>query len=216
MTPKSPATLWLEHLTLRVLMVVLLALPWGAARGLARAVGFMAGYAMRGRRRDGLANIQQALGVSPREAARILNASYAAVGESIAESIWLARTVRRSDPYATASVTIDPAVEAFRQDDGTYRGFIMVSAHLGNWELIGSLRGVLKFPALAVVRAFDNPLVEAELNRVRASFYEPYTPKHGALAALVKQLKRGGSLMMLVDQNAGRRGRFVPFFGRPA
>jgi KDO2-lipid IV(A) lauroyltransferase len=67
-----------------------------------------------------------------------------------------------------------------------------------------------------VMRAVDNPFLDAALRAVRLGRAQRWIDKRGAVAAALEELRRGESIALLLDENAGYRGIFVDFFGRPA
>jgi KDO2-lipid IV(A) lauroyltransferase len=93
---------------------------------------------------------------------------------------------------------------------------IMLSGHFGNWEMAGYLFGVFGFPPHSVARTLDNPHLERFLRSFRERTGQKLIPKKGGYDEMLDVLKRGGVLSFLADQDAGERGMFVDFFGRPA
>jgi len=67
-----------------------------------------------------------------------------------------------------------------------------------------------------VVEAQANPLIERWMNRMRESVGVEIVPRRDAARGVLRSLKRNRVVAMLCDQDAGRAGVFVPFFGRPA
>jgi KDO2-lipid IV(A) lauroyltransferase len=67
-----------------------------------------------------------------------------------------------------------------------------------------------------VVRPLDNPDLEALLAEGRRRSGLGLIPKRRALREVQAALARGETVSILLDQDAGRDGAFVPFFGRPA
>jgi len=95
------------------------------------------------------------------------------------------------------------------------KGAIIVSGHLGNWEIMAAAgMGVGVFP-VSVYRALDNPLLDAWVRSLRGMAGADVLEKQGALRGLLRALRKGRLVALLVDQNAGRHGVFVPFFGAP-
>jgi len=94
---------------------------------------------------------------------------------------------------------------------------LVVTAHLGNWELLG-LAHVLSGYRLAVVaRRLDSPALEELASRLRTKSGVELIEKRQALRPVLTALRRGRFVGILLDQNASRReGVFVPFFGVPA
>ena len=96
------------------------------------------------------------------------------------------------------------------------RPLLIVSAHLGNFEVGGYVLGILGFPTYTVARTLDNPYLDEFVNRFRAGTGQHMIPKNGGYDQIVDVLARGGTMTFLADQYAGPKGCWVEFFGRPA
>jgi len=94
--------------------------------------------------------------------------------------------------------------------------FIMVSGHMGNWEVVNALTAMHGVRLTAVYRSAQNPWMDRLFRRERARFSGELLPKgrFGA-KALIRALASGKPVGMLVDQKLNE-GVPVPFFGRPA
>ena len=93
---------------------------------------------------------------------------------------------------------------------------IMLTGHFGNWEMAGYLFGVFGFPPNSVARTLDNPYLDDYLRSFRERTGQKMIPKKGGYDQMLDVLRAGGVLSFLADQDAGDRGMFVDFFGRPA
>jgi KDO2-lipid IV(A) lauroyltransferase len=93
---------------------------------------------------------------------------------------------------------------------------ILLTGHYGNWELAGYLFGLYGFPTHSVARTLDNPYLDRFLRSFRERTGQKLIPKSGGYDQIVEVLQSGKALSMLADQDAGQRGLFVEFFGRPA
>lgn len=93
---------------------------------------------------------------------------------------------------------------------------IMLTGHFGNWELAGYLFGVFGFPPNSVARTLDNPHLDRFLRSFRERTGQKLVDKNTGYEEMLSILKNGGVLSFLADQDAGSRGLFVDFFGRPA
>jgi KDO2-lipid IV(A) lauroyltransferase len=96
------------------------------------------------------------------------------------------------------------------------RGLILVTAHYGSFELVGHLFATLGFDTVAVMRPFDNDYLNEYLVRTRRMRGLELLDKKGAMMHAEAVLARGGLLGFIGDQDAGRKGHFVDFFGVPA
>ncbi|MFO0805918.1 MAG: hypothetical protein U0791_22670 [Gemmataceae bacterium] len=96
------------------------------------------------------------------------------------------------------------------------RPVIFVTAHFGNWELAGWAIGLFGFKTHAIARVLDNPRLEAFFKKFRQATGQTIIAKKDDFDRLTEVLKNGGKLATLADQDAGPRGLYVDFFGRPA
>jgi KDO2-lipid IV(A) lauroyltransferase len=97
------------------------------------------------------------------------------------------------------------------------RPLLFVTGHFGNWEMGGYLLGLLGFSTHAIARKLDNPyLNEFLLHRFRQRTGQQILYKDGDFERIQAVLAAGGVIATLGDQDAGARGQFVDFFGRPA
>lgn len=96
------------------------------------------------------------------------------------------------------------------------RTVLIVTAHFGNWEMAGFALGRLGFHSYAIARVLDNPHLERFALKFRQRTGQVIIAKNDDFARLTEALKKGGKVATLADQDAGERGVFVNFFGRPA
>ena len=97
------------------------------------------------------------------------------------------------------------------------RGALLLTGHLGNWEVHGVAHGLL-FGAIDVVaRPIEEPALDTRLVAFRTSFGNGVVYKRHALARLMRSLRAGRAVAMLIDQNVKEGdGIFVDFLGRKA
>jgi len=105
-----------------------------------------------------------------------------------------------------------PAIDILTSD----RPSILLTGHVGNWEVLGFYLAVLGLDADAVARPLDHRLINDWLLGIREHRGMRIITKWDATQRMLDVLGRGGSLAFIADQNAGDRGLFVPFFGRLA
>lgn len=96
------------------------------------------------------------------------------------------------------------------------RGGIVVSGHLGNWELMGSIVARLGLPVSFVVTTQRNKRVERMMDDYRQLAGVEIIKRREAVRGVLSALKRNRLVAILIDQDAHEEGAFVPFFGRPA
>ncbi|HYO25332.1 MAG TPA: lysophospholipid acyltransferase family protein [Lacipirellulaceae bacterium] len=96
------------------------------------------------------------------------------------------------------------------------RPVVMISGHLGNFEMGGYMLGLHGFPTHTIARKLDNPFLDRWINRFRAATGQYMLAKDGSSHEIDALLRSGGTLALLGDQHAGKAGCWVDFFGRPA
>jgi KDO2-lipid IV(A) lauroyltransferase len=96
------------------------------------------------------------------------------------------------------------------------RGCFILSAHFGHWEVAAQWLAIHGFPQVLVYRPLENPLVENELATARTRFGSSLTPKGTATRGIVKTLRAGGIVDILLDQKADlEHSVIVDFLGIP-
>jgi KDO2-lipid IV(A) lauroyltransferase len=93
---------------------------------------------------------------------------------------------------------------------------IIVSGHFGNFELAGFFSGLLGLPSSNIARPLDNPHINHFVSQFRAQGGQFLSPKNGSSFLVERHLRAGGTLGLLADQDAGSKGCWVDFLGRPA
>jgi KDO2-lipid IV(A) lauroyltransferase len=96
------------------------------------------------------------------------------------------------------------------------RPCLIVTAHFGNWEIAGRLIGLFGLKTYAIARVLDNPHLERFLKRFRQGTGQTVIAKKDDFDRLTDVLGKSAKVATLADQDAGSRGVFVNFFGRPA
>lgn len=95
-------------------------------------------------------------------------------------------------------------------------GAILLTGHFGNFEVVGYTMATLGFPTVSVARPLDNRYVWEYMVKLLAGTGQAFLYKKGAMQSAGGVLSDRGALSMVADQDAGQRGLFVDFFGRPA
>lgn len=96
------------------------------------------------------------------------------------------------------------------------RGAIGITAHLGHWELLVACLARRGMPCKAIAKRLrDDRLHELVVGLRGAAGVGTITRDEGA-RPILRALREGFTLGMLIDQDTDVDGDFVPFFGRPA
>jgi KDO2-lipid IV(A) lauroyltransferase len=204
----------LEYAAVCALMSLLRVLPRALASNMALVVGWIAYRANRKLRQAGERNLQLAFSdMSRRERRRILLGSFVSAGRMAVEFSRFATTTPE-----TLRQTVD--IEGLENLDAARagkHGVILVTAHLGAWELAAFALSAFGYPFSFLVRRIENPKVERLVEKMRTRFGNHTIDKASAAQRMLKILRADDTLGLLVDINVPRSsGIFVNFFDRPA
>jgi len=189
-------------------------LPVSAASWLGRRLGDLAYLALRGRRRIALENLAFAFpALSAPARRRLCRRSWQHLGTMAIE---LCAVLTRPLDRILAGIAVE-GLDHLKAVIGTHGRALMLTAHLGNWELLAVAHRLSPYPLAIVVRPLDARWLNALADRLRRKSGVELIDKRGALRPVLEALRRGGMVAILLDQNASRHeGVFAPFFGRPA
>jgi KDO2-lipid IV(A) lauroyltransferase len=95
-------------------------------------------------------------------------------------------------------------------------GVVALSAHLGNWEVMGAALASAGYPLHVVAREVFDRRSDRLLNDWRQRAGIVVHRRSTGLLAAARALRRGAVLGTLVDQDTGGPSVFVDFFGRSA
>jgi KDO2-lipid IV(A) lauroyltransferase len=96
------------------------------------------------------------------------------------------------------------------------RPVLLLSGHFGNWEMAISVFGLFGFRMGVVARELDNPHLQNWFAHFRQNTGHRLIAKKSCFDGMLELLDQGGRFALLGDQDAGRGGVFVEFFGKPA
>jgi len=203
----------LQYAAIRFVSATLNAAPLGAALAVGSLLGRIC-WSVLGVRRDVCrVNIRQAFpDLHRREIDRIGRDSYRNAGRFMVE---FARQPGMGRAYAEKYVTVQPA-PALREFLEIPTGLLAISFHFGNWEYGGIMTGFLKPGTAFLVGEQRNELVDGYINRLRGSHGNTLLTRDAAMRGIIGIAKNGGAASWLSDQDAGKNGIVVPFFGYPA
>jgi len=104
------------------------------------------------------------------------------------------------------SIALDDAIQQ-------NKGVVIISFHLGNWELIADWLARKQHTVAAIAARLANPLTDRLITEVRTKNGLKILPKgRRHTIKTFRFLKKDQLLYMLADQNAGKRGAWVRFF----
>lgn len=179
-----------------------------------RVLGWLLGVLLRYRRGEVLEAIQRSFPEKAPAAVRgIADGMYRHLGTLLIESLRLSRM----PPSALAEEVDFSGIEKVRQILSQGRGLIVLTAHVGNFELLAMMSAWKGLPLTAIVKELKPKWLNAWWCETRERFGLKMLPRRGSYRACRAVLKANGILGFILDQNMKRdHGIFVNYFGRSA
>ncbi|CAN5570502.1 lysophospholipid acyltransferase family protein [soil metagenome] len=221
MAKKSNWQIWLEYIPVRVIFGFFSLLPRQIAVGCGILLARIAYPFLGGMRRTGLRNLEIAFPkktVTERE--EILKSAFQNLGRILGDMSQFSRTT----PEKLAKIVEfqfesndrlnSDELKYYEAEKAKGRGTILVSPHLGNWEIAVFAYSAFRQPLNYLARPLDNPLIEELTVNLRTRFGNRPINKTNSVISVIEILRKGGILGILPDVNAHpKEGVFVPFFG---
>jgi Kdo2-lipid IVA lauroyltransferase/acyltransferase len=189
--------------------------PVGLLRLGANSLGSLAFLLMRKERRIILSNLAVAFPEkSEGERKTIGRRSLCNVLFTFLEFIWVLRTPQQVNGYA---IFKDSEQDRYWDCCGRDGAAIIISPHIGNWEIGHIGMNAYGIPTSTVARENRYPPVEEMLANGRSALGAEILLEEGAAKGMLRALRKKRHLVMLVDQNTrpSEGGMFAPFFGLP-
>lgn len=141
---------------------------------------------------------------------QILQRTYCGLGWLLAEFCLMSRYTRRDVEQIIRYEGLEHYLAA--RDRG--KGVLVLTGHLGAWELSSYAHSLLGYPMGLVIRRLDNPLVDRMVNRIRCLHGNHVIHKNDFARGLISAMHANQTVGILMDTNmTPPQGVFVPFFG---
>jgi Kdo2-lipid IVA lauroyltransferase/acyltransferase len=204
----------LEYLAARSVLAVFGLLPASVAMASGRILGRLAYFFATNLRKTGLRNLELAFPEKSLEERRaILKGCFLNLGRVL--GVFSQLSTRSAD--SLRDLIAPEGLNHLENAKAEGKGLILFTAHLGAWELTSFGLSLIGHPISFLVRRIDNPEVEKLVDDVRMRFGNQTMDKLAAARSMVKILRSGQVLGLLLDLNTlDDEGIFVDFFGVPA
>ena len=197
----------------RIIRAALITLPEDLSLRIGSSIGWLAGVVFRIRRDEVDNNLERAFPGRTRVwRSEIARRSYMHFGR---EAAFFFRTSRWSPEEISARVQMI-GFAPLRDAAERGRGVVLLTAHLGNWEMAGASVVAAGIPIDVVGKRMTNRRLGADIFEMRERVGMRMIDVADAPKAVLRSLGSGRLVALLGDQNAGRSGVFVRFCGLEA
>ncbi|HEY4357662.1 MAG TPA: lysophospholipid acyltransferase family protein [Acidobacteriaceae bacterium] len=200
-----------EYWLLRGMVTAIGILPRSLARAAGAAIGGLGFHLLGGLKRTGLRNLKLAMPEKTEaEHQRILCGLYRKLGWQLGEFCKMPGYTRESSREFVRYEGLENYLRA--RDKG--KGVLVLTGHLGAWELSSFFHSLQGYPMSLVIRRLDNPRVDEFVNGIRCMHGNRVLHKDDFARGLLTAMHRGETVGILMDTNmTPPQGVFVPFFG---
>lgn len=204
----------LEYIATRALSGIARLLgPRGSALA-ARLLGRIAYHLVASRRRIAQNNLRDTIAADwPAEK---VDAVVRGVFANIAQTLFEIARFPRIGPERTARLVAPRDMAVFDEVSQSESGAIWVTAHFGNWELLGYWASFKGYSIDYLVGRQHNRLIDDLLNDMRRSMGVGVIPVDDALRGVLKALRDGRFVAIASDQHAAAGSLVMDFLGKRA
>lgn len=204
---------FLEAVLLIFLSLPLAILPLRLSLKAGEMLGLLLFYIWGSRRRIAIENIKLAAIEIHQPAMFVAKETFKNLGKSFAEVIKIYFGLGEK---IINSVEVEGA-ENLNKAKGRGNGVIFITGHCGNWELLAITASAKLIPCSVVARPINNPYLNSLIERTRQKYGNSVIYKKGALKDILKKLKNGDCVGILMDQSVvADEGYIIDFLGMGA
>ena len=157
-------------------------------------------------------HLKQSLGIEYPAAEQLVRRSFRNTGKNLMEFMQLPRM---SPETIHQLVTFEGREHIDRAlDQG--RGAIILTAHFGNWELLGASILANGYTIRGITRQLRSKRLDAIVSSYREKVGWQGIDRDRSIREVLRCLKRNELIAILADVDTRTQGIFVDFFGRPA
>jgi KDO2-lipid IV(A) lauroyltransferase len=162
-------------------------------------------------RRTGMRNLELAYPEMPAaDRTRLLRQLYRYLGWQLGEFCQMRRYTREN----TRELIRYEGLENYLAARDRGQGVLIVTGHLGGWELSSFWHSLMGYPMAMVIRRLDNARVDRLVNDIRCMHGNRVLHKDDFARGLLAAMRHGETVGILMDTNmTPPQGVFVPFFG---
>lgn len=205
----------IEYLLTRLIGSFAKIIPQRLAYAIGDRIGDLFFYVIRIRKKVALKNLTQCFGneKSAKELNRILLLNYRHFGRVLMEFAQMPRLKRETILEQIPIKNIEYLRKFLHQEHGMF----VMSGHFGNWEYMAAAVANVGPQLFCIFKEQKNLAIDNIIKQVRIDIgLIPFKVRGEAAKGILKVLRQNGFVLIVNDQDAGRRGDMIDFLGRPA
>jgi KDO2-lipid IV(A) lauroyltransferase len=190
-------------------------MPRGLARLLAGCLAFAVYWCFGRLRRVGMRNLELALPeLQSKARKKILKRVYVHLGWQLVEFCRMARyTAENTRDQNSRNSMRTEGLDQYLRAQARGKGVLIITAHLGAWELSSFYHSLMGHPMGMIIRNLDNRRLDEYVNGIRCLHGNFVISKDDFGRGLLKAIHAGGTVGILMDTNmTPPQGEFVKFF----
>ena len=205
---------WLVYVFVLFFVRLLRSLNRLTAIRLTLLIGRIAFCLAKGARNRTIRHLTWAFGTekSPEEIKSLAQKAFLNLATSAADAIRLPILIEQG---LSSLVTVE-GFHHLKNAHAKGKGTILLSGHFGNWELLAAWLVQIGLPLKVIGRSAYDPRLDEMIVDLRNKAGYTNIPRGKGSKEIVRSLKLGYALGLLIDQDTKVKGVFVNFFGRPA
>ena len=215
----GPATNIRHLLEYAIVLLLIYALKTLSAKNvfkLGRILGVLSYRLATKRKRIARINLDLAFGDSKSDQVKkqIIRNSFTQTSVSTLQTLWVIKCPERVHQLIEG----EPAgLDILKQCLERRKGIFLLTAHYGNWEIMGidhGYRGICKLNS--IIRRLDNPYLDKLVMQFRTVSGNGIFCRDESPLRIVRAIKKNETVAVMMDQNTAKGGIFVDFFGTKA
>lgn len=213
------ALYFIQYVLFLIFFTPIAVLPYGISLRLGRALGGLGYYLAASRREIALENIQGAIEKGaidwPGGAEAMAREVFRNIGQWFVEIV---KVLFGFGDNLVRRVRVEGLENLENAGKEGERGIIIVSAHMGNWELmVMSLTEKMGRTMHGVAKKQSNPYINEFIVKARQKYGTRIIYKEGVLRKFISIMREGGAVGMMLDQHvSANMGYRMDFLGSPA
>lgn len=203
-----------EYVFIFLLKLLTKLLPWRSLQLAGRFLGYFFYYILPIRKEVCIENLSIAFKdiKNKKEIEQLSKQVYINIGQTIVEMIAFDKINKNN---FNKFLTINHPEYLFKIRDAK-KGALLITAHFGNWELMGCSFGLMDLPVDFITGTLKNPYIDNMLNNARKAKMVGIIPVKDGIKKIMTSLKNGRLIAILPDQDPGKTTIPIRFLGQPA